>query len=75
MSPAWAPLAEGTGFGLGNLPYGVAVGLDGPGDRRPRVVTRIGDAVLPVVDAVPEGLRHHVDGPSLDALLAAGPVT
>ncbi len=71
MTACWAPLPPGSGFGPGNLPYGVAVDADG----RTQVVTRVGDAVLTVADAVEPSLRSLVDGPTLDPLLAAGPDT
>jgi fumarylacetoacetase len=57
-----------SGFGLDHLPYGVAV-LDG----RPQVVTRIGDRVLPVAEALDDRLGPLVEGPVLNPLLAAGP--
>lgn len=69
MSVTWAPVPEASGFGLENLPYGVAAGSD----TRPRLVVRIGDGLLPVVDAVSETLRPLVHGSSLNPLLGAGP--
>lgn len=69
MSASWAPVPEASGFGLENLPYGVAVGVAGG----PRVVVRIGDAVVGVADAVSEALRPLVHGRTLNPLLGAGP--
>lgn len=69
MSTTWAPVPKPSGFGIENLPYGVAAGPD----ARPRVVVRIGDAVLPVADAVGERLRPLAHGPTLNPLLGAGP--
>ncbi|MCU1497601.1 MAG: fumarylacetoacetase [Acidimicrobiales bacterium] len=67
----WAPVAAGSGFGVENLPYGVAAIDRGPAS----VVVRIGDGVLPVADAVPERLRPLVEQPTLNRFLAAGPAT
>jgi len=55
---------------LRNLAYGVA----DPGDGA-TVVVRVGDRVLPMIDAVREhaSLAALVDGVNLDPLLAAGP--
>ncbi|HEX2577176.1 MAG TPA: fumarylacetoacetase [Aquihabitans sp.] len=65
----WAPVPAGSGFGPANLPYGVATLPTG----RTTVVARIGDAVLPVADALPEPQRHLVEAPTLNPFLAAGP--
>ena len=67
-SSAWAPVPDGSGFGLANLPYGVAtVGGD------TQVVVRIGDSVLPVAEAAAPDHRHLFERPDLNAFLAAGP--
>jgi fumarylacetoacetase len=71
MSETWVPGADGTGFGLDNLPYG-AVSHDG---RPPRPAVRIGDRAL-ILGEVP-GLSAQLpagalDGPTLDPILAAG---
>ena len=65
---SWAPIAEGSGFGLANLPLGVAT-VDGA----PRVVCRVGDSVVALVDVVPDADRHLFDRRDLNAFLAAGP--
>jgi fumarylacetoacetase len=67
----WVPGADGTGFGLENLPYG-AVSHDG---RPPRPAVRVGDRAL-ILGEVP-GLSEQLpagalDGPTLDPILAAG---
>jgi len=69
----WADVPAGSGFDVDRLPYGVAE----LGGRR-RVVVRIGTAGLDLAAAAENGLFADVDaailsGPSLDALLAAGP--
>jgi fumarylacetoacetase len=69
----WLDLPPGTGFGIGNLPYGVALW---PGSERPRVVVPIGDDVLDlagVLEHVDGDLAFLVRGPSLDHLLREGP--
>ena len=71
MDETWAGTDLG-GFGLDNLPYGIAVRA---GDERagPTVVTRIGDRVLPVADVVRADRRPLLEQPTLNAFLAAGP--
>jgi fumarylacetoacetase len=64
---SWLPLPAGTGFGVGNLSYGVV------GDR---VVVPLGDRLLDletVLGTLAPDLSRLVDRPSLDGLLAAGP--
>ncbi|MEO6989474.1 MAG: fumarylacetoacetase [Aquihabitans sp.] len=77
MSDTWAPMPDDSGFNLFNLPVGVARF----GDGRTTVVTRIGDDVLPLSDALDGrseqavGDRGLVDSASTDGLLASGPAT
>jgi fumarylacetoacetase len=62
------PDPEESGFGLGNLPYGVIRRPGGP----PRPAVRFGDRALDlaaVADAVPDGV---FDGPTLNPFLALG---
>jgi fumarylacetoacetase len=65
---SWLPIPDGSGFGLANLPFGVAT-VDGA----PQVVCRVGDWVLALVDVVPDADRHLFDRSDLNAFLAAGP--
>lgn len=60
-------------FGIETLPYGVFSTADDP---RPRTGVAFGDRVVDLpatVARLSPGLSGHVAGPSLDALLAAGP--
>ncbi len=69
----WLPVPEDSGFGITNLPYGV---VEWPGSPRRRVAVPIGDQVLDLAAALAPAdgdLAALVGGPSLDALLAAGP--
>ncbi|MGY1742579.1 MULTISPECIES: fumarylacetoacetase [unclassified Blastococcus] len=66
MSGTWLDLPAGTGFGLGNLPYGV---FSTPGTA-PRTGVAVGDSVLDLAAAT--GDPAHATG-SLNAFLARGP--
>ncbi|MDI5977246.1 fumarylacetoacetase [Amycolatopsis magusensis] len=61
MPDTWLDLPEGTGFGLGNLPYGV---FSGPGGDGRRIGVAIGDQVLDLTAAA--------DGTDFAGLLRAG---
>ncbi|MEO6628296.1 MAG: fumarylacetoacetase [Aquihabitans sp.] len=63
------PIRADLGFGVDNLPYGVADIAGGPA----QVVVRLGNAVLPVAAAVPATERWRFEQPSLNHFLAAGP--
>ncbi len=64
----WAPVPQGSGFGVRHLPYGV---FSRPGDQ-PRCGVRIGDHVLDLARvSVPHG--HVLARPSLNEFLALGP--
>lgn len=64
----WAPVPQGSGFGVQHLPYGV---FSRPGDR-PRCGVRIGDQVLDLARvSVPHG--HVLARPDLNEFLALGP--
>ena len=77
MTDSWAPVPETSGFDLFNLPVGVARFADG----RNAVVTRIGDAVLPLSDVLTGDADEAVADQALaerataDRFLAAGPAT
>src|SRR5687767_13962741 len=64
--PTWLELPADTGFGVGNLPYGV---FSSPGTGR-RTGVAIGDLVLDLAAATGDGV--HATG-SLNAFLARGP--
>jgi fumarylacetoacetase len=64
--PTWLELPADTGFGVGNLPYGV---FSTPGTGR-RTGVAIGDLVLDLAAATGDGV--HATG-SLNAFLARGP--
>ncbi|TFV77425.1 fumarylacetoacetase [Blastococcus sp. CT_GayMR19] len=64
--PTWLDLPADTGFGVGNLPYGV---FSTPGTGR-RTGVAIGDLVLDLAAATGDGV--HATG-SLNAFLARGP--
>ncbi|HEY6746368.1 MAG TPA: fumarylacetoacetate hydrolase family protein [Mycobacteriales bacterium] len=69
MSGSWLAVPADSGFGVGNLPYGVVGG---------RVVVPLGDGLLDLatmLGAVDPDLAGRVQGPSLDRLLASGPDT
>jgi fumarylacetoacetase len=66
---AWLPIAADSGFGLGNLPYGV---------DDDAVLVAIGDAALDLTAcsrAIGSPYAELFAEPSLDRLLAAGPAT
>ncbi|WP_328471501.1 fumarylacetoacetase [Actinoplanes sp. NBC_00393] len=71
----WLDVPADHPFGVATLPYGV---FSTPADPHPRVGVAIGDRILDLPAAIrnlaPE-LAAAVAGPSLDALLAAGPRT
>jgi fumarylacetoacetase len=56
MPESWVPVPEGSGFGVNNLPYGVAAR---PG-RPPRPVVRIGDHALELETLAEAGLLPDV---------------
>jgi fumarylacetoacetase len=67
----WAPVPDGSPFGVQTLPYGVF----STGDEPPRVGVRIGDHVLDVAPvAAIEQLdgAHTFESDTLDALMALG---
>jgi fumarylacetoacetase len=69
----WVAGAQGSGFDVDHLPYGV---VRGPGEASPRVGVRISGQVLDLAGpAEAEGADwvELVAGPSLGPLLAAGP--
>ncbi|MDS1270974.1 fumarylacetoacetase [Lipingzhangella sp. LS1_29] len=65
MATCWVPGAEGSGFGLDNLPYGVF----SRATTEPRVGVRIGEYVLDLAAALRE---PEFAQSSLNAFLAAG---
>jgi fumarylacetoacetase len=87
MRNSWVPVPAGSGFGLGHLPYGVAV----LGDDARLLHARIGDHALDLEEAAATGLfdqlaagvdpagvsaeelRTVLDAGVLNPLLAAGP--
>ena len=79
---SWVPGADGSGFGVEHLPYGV---VRGPGGQ-PRVAVRIGQHALGLAPLADDGLLDPVgvdaaalsealQRPSLNGLLALGPPT
>ncbi|HLI43259.1 MAG TPA: fumarylacetoacetase [Acidimicrobiales bacterium] len=69
MSAAsWVPVPEGSGFPVGNLPYGVFSRLDEPVSRR-RVGVAIGDHVLDCAGALGDEVFA---APSLNPFMALG---
>lgn len=60
----WVPVPDGSDFPVANLPVGVAH-IDG----RSRVVTRVGDSILPIGDVVEDPMFERADA---NALLATG---
>ena len=65
----WAPVPEGSPFGVENLPYGVFSTEGAP----PRIGVRIGDSVLDVaaIPASPEAEAFRA--PALNELMSRGP--
>jgi len=72
MSGTWVPGADGSGFGLENLPYGVVA----DGDGGSRIAVRVGDHALDLPALVEAGLLVDPAGalraPTLNPLLALG---
>ncbi|GIF39141.1 fumarylacetoacetase [Actinoplanes xinjiangensis] len=71
----WLDIPAGHPFGVAALPYGV---FSTPADPHPRTGVAIGDLVIDLpatVRRLAPSLAGAVAGPSLDALLAAGPRT
>jgi fumarylacetoacetase len=71
----WLDIPSGHPFGVAALPYGV---FSTPADPHPRTGVAIGDQVIDLpatVRRLAPSLAGAVAGPSLDALLAAGPDT
>ena len=69
--PTWAPVPEGSPFGVQTLPYGVF----SFGDEPPRVGVRVGDHVLDVapvaaIDQLDGG--HVFEAPTLNGLMSLG---
>ena len=76
MTDSWLDTPEHTGFGLGNLPYGIIV----HGRSAPQPAVAVGTDALPLGAAAEAGLFDGVlpepailAAPTLDRLLAAGP--
>ena len=79
MAPArgsWVPGADGSGFGIEHLPYGV---IRPPGES-PRVAVRIGDWALDLAEVVEAGLLlvpgltvEVLRAPALNGFLELGP--
>jgi fumarylacetoacetase len=76
MTDSWLEIPEHTGFGLGNLPYGIIV----HGRSAPQPAVAVGADALPLGAAAEAGLFDGVlpdpavlAAPTLDRLLAAGP--
>jgi fumarylacetoacetase len=67
----WVPVPVGSDFTVANLPYGVVRNRAG----RRIAVARLGDDVVPLVDAVAPDDAKLFAGGNLDAFLAAGPRT
>jgi fumarylacetoacetase len=72
VTGSWVPGADGSGFGLGNLPYGVVRGAGEPG--RPSV--RIGEHALDLAALAHAGLlgvpEGTFDAPTLNRFLELG---
>jgi fumarylacetoacetase len=72
VTGSWVPGADGSGFGIENLPYGVVGGAGRP----PHVAVRIGDHALDLAVIARAGLLHLSPGifaqPSLNAFLELG---
>ncbi len=83
LQGSWVPGADGSGFGIEHLPYGVVRVRGGV----PRPAVRIGDRALmlaplaaaglldPVGRSSPAALRRAVEAPTLNRLLELGPPT
>ena len=76
MTDSWLEIPGHTGFGLGNLPYGIIV----HGRSAPQPAVAVGAHALPLGAAAEAGLFDAVlpdpamlTAPTLDRLLAAGP--
>ncbi len=74
MPGSWVPDADGSGFGIENLPYGVVCS---PGEAA-RVAVRIGDHALDLAAVADAGLLQSAQPgvfarPSLNAFLELGP--
>jgi fumarylacetoacetase len=72
VAGSWVRGADGSGFGLENLPYGVVRGADGSG----RVAVRIGEYALDLAAVAQAGLLDGDDvfaQPTLNAFLELGP--
>ena len=74
MAGSWVPDADGSGFGIENLPYGV---VRSPGEAA-RVAVRIGDHALDLAAVADAGLLQSAQPgvfarPSLNAFLELGP--
>ena len=76
ISHIWVPGADGSGFGIENLPYGVVRRGDGP----PRPAVRIGEYALVLADVAKAGLLDVADlttrtfaGPTLNPFIELGP--
>jgi fumarylacetoacetase len=74
MPGSWVPDADGSGFGIENLPYGV---VRSPGEAA-RVAVRIGDHALDLAAVADAGLLQSAQPgvfarPSLNAFLELGP--
>jgi fumarylacetoacetase len=68
----WAPVPEGSGFGVNNLPYGVFAQRG----ELPRVGVAIGEHVLDLAELAASGLladRRWFAAGTLNAFMAAGP--
>ncbi len=73
MTESWVPGADGSGFGLDNLPYGV---VQAPGEP-PRTAVRIGDRALLLQPLAEAGLLGGLPpetfaGPVLNPFMALG---
>jgi len=74
MPGSWVPDADGSGFGIENLPYGVVRSSGQAG----RVAVRIGDHALDLAAVADAGLLPAAQPgvfaqPSLNAFLELGP--
>ena len=71
-APTWVPGADGSGFDVDHLPYGVFA----RSGEHPRVAVRIGDQVLDLsIVAAADMVDTHAlfDQPTLNPFMAAGP--
>jgi fumarylacetoacetase len=72
VAGSWVTGADGSGFGIENLPYGVVRGAGGPA----RVAVRIGEHALDLAAVAEAGLLDHADvlaQSTLNAFLELGP--